>query len=68
MLFDHSVSGERRQAFLDPRSLLLLTGPACFEWRHSIPARKSDEVNGRRLLRNRRVSLTYRNVRVALED
>jgi alkylated DNA repair dioxygenase AlkB len=68
MQFDNLVSGERRQAFLEHRSLLVLTGPARFEWRHSIPARKSDEFEGRRLPRNRRVSLTYRNVTVAVDD
>lgn len=68
MVFDHPVSRERRQAFLEPRSLLVLTGPARFEWRHGIPPRKSDEFGGHRLPRNRRVSLTYRTVTVAIDD
>ena len=67
MQFDHPASAEQTHAFLEPRSLLVLTGPARFEWRHGIPARKTDWVEGRRLPRNRRVSLTYRNVTAVLE-
>ncbi len=47
---------------LDPRSLLVLSGAARFEWLHGIPARKSDPVSGVRKPRKRRVSLTYRTM------
>jgi alkylated DNA repair dioxygenase AlkB len=45
-----------------PGSLLVMTGPARFRWRHSIAARKSDEIDGVRVPRSRRVSLTFRTV------
>lgn len=51
---------------LPPRSLLLLRGEARYDWRHAIPARRSDPIDGRRRPRLRRVSLTFRTV--LLED
>lgn len=44
------------------RSLLVLTGSARYEWSHTIPARKSDVIDGRRVGRKRRISLTFRRV------
>lgn len=48
---------------LPPRSLLVLSGEARTQWKHAIPARKSDSVGGVRIPRTRRVSLTFRTVR-----
>ncbi len=62
MLLRERVSGEKRSIRLEPRSALLLTGPARFEWTHEIPARKSDPINGARVARSRRLSLTFRTV------
>lgn len=42
--------------------LLILSGPARYDWTHEIPARKSDVINGARQPRRRRVSLTFRAV------
>lgn len=50
---------------LPPRSLLVLRGPAREEWAHAIPPRRSDVVDGSRVLRERRISLTFRTVRLA---
>lgn len=51
---------------LEPRSLLLLTGAARYEWTHGIPARRSDIVDGLRRPRAGRVSLTFRSVTPAV--
>jgi len=48
--------------YLAPRSLLHMAGPARWNWTHAIPARKSDIVSGQRMFRDRRVSVTFRNV------
>ena len=53
---------ERQELYLKPRSLIVLSGEARYEWTHAIPARKSDVVNGFKIERDRRVSLTFRNV------
>lgn len=62
MIFANRASGERRSCMLHPNSLIVLSGPARFEWTHAIPARKTDSIGGQRVPRRRRVSLTYRTV------
>ena len=47
---------------LEPRSIVVLTGQARYEWMHSITARRYDEWEGIPLKRGRRVSLTFRKV------
>ena len=53
---------EKLELRLEPRSLLVLTGLARWEWYHSIPARKSDDVAGVRIPRETRGSITFRSV------
>jgi alkylated DNA repair dioxygenase AlkB len=48
--------------WLLPGSLCLMTGPARYEWRHAIAARKSDPAPAGRVPRSRRVSVTFRTV------
>ena len=47
---------------LPARSLVVLSGEARYDWRHAIPARKSDPGPHGRIPRARRVSLTFRTV------
>jgi alkylated DNA repair dioxygenase AlkB len=55
---------EKAPLFLARRSLVVLAGEARYDWRHAIPARKSDLHEGRSVARDRRLSLTFRNVLV----
>ena len=48
--------------WLEPRSLVVLSGEARSKWLHGIAARKWDEWDGHRYERQRRVSLTFRKV------
>ena len=48
--------------WLEPRSLVILSKDARFKWLHGIAARKSDEWEGQKHQRQRRVSLTFRKV------
>lgn len=52
------------ELWLPPRSLLVLAGEARLAWAHGIKKRKSDLVGGVRVPRGRRVSLTFRTVRL----
>jgi alkylated DNA repair dioxygenase AlkB len=52
--------GRTADVLLEPRSLLVLTGAARFDWTHAIPKRRNDGKYG--LVRARRVSLTFRTV------
>jgi alkylated DNA repair dioxygenase AlkB len=55
------VAGLRTESLLlECGSLLILAGAARYHWKHGIPARKSDRVNGCILRRSWRVSLTFR--------
>lgn len=60
--FSNPVTHEKKSIVLEDRSLVVLSGPARYEWQHAIPARKSDIINGIKTDRVRRVSLTFRNV------
>lgn len=53
---------EKHDLYLEPRSLITLSGAARYKWTHAIPARKSDMVNGFKIERERRISLTFRSV------
>jgi hypothetical protein len=48
--------------FLEQGSLLILADDARYKWRHAIPGRKNDRVDGQVIRRGRRVSLTFRTV------
>jgi alkylated DNA repair dioxygenase AlkB len=45
----------------EPRSLLLLTDVARYEWQHGIARRKSDRWEGELIPRQRRLSVTFRH-------
>jgi alkylated DNA repair dioxygenase AlkB len=62
MDFTHKSSRQRIPALLQSRSLIVMTGEARYDWLHGIAARHSDVVGGRRLPRDRRVSVTFRKV------
>ena len=47
---------------LPVRSAIVLKDESRFEWKHGISKRKSDFVNGKRIRRDRRISLTFRLV------
>lgn len=56
---------KRASVLLPRRSLVVLTGAARYAWWHSISDRATDVVDGRLVQRSRRVSLTFRRVRLA---
>jgi alkylated DNA repair dioxygenase AlkB len=45
---------------LQPRSAVVLEDDARWKYTHEIPSRKSDMINGERIKRGRRVSITFR--------
>jgi alkylated DNA repair dioxygenase AlkB len=62
MNFTHPRTPDPDRVHLSKRSLIVLSDAARYEWRHSIPARKSDIINGVRFPRGRRLSITFRIV------
>ncbi len=61
-LFEINDKNNFIDIFLEPRSLLVISGDARYKWKHGIAARKTDIVDGIKIPRKRRVSLTYRKV------
>lgn len=49
-----------KEVFLEPRSVVVLSGEVRWRWKHGIPARMVDTVEGRERRRERRLSLTFR--------
>lgn len=62
MTFEHLHSDAQSECYLNARSLLVIGGEARYDWKHGIPARKTDTINGFKITRARRVSLTFRSV------
>ena len=62
MEFRKTMSEDRlkKLVYLPPRSLLLMTGPARYEWEHMIHNRMTDTIQGQVLTRGTRLSLTLR--------
>lgn len=64
MVLKERGSDKKRSIVLEPRSAFFLSGPARYEWTHEIPARQSDLIGGQKLARSRRLSLTFRTVKL----
>jgi alkylated DNA repair protein alkB family protein 8 len=54
------TKGLRKQVFLPPRSLLLMSKEARYSWEHMIVSRMTDTIDGEVVRRGTRVSLTLR--------
>ena len=62
MDFTNKDKRKKIPVWLAPKSIVVLSNKARYEWLHGIAARKSDEWDGRKYKRRRRVSLTFRKV------
>lgn len=62
MNFSHLKSDTEIPLLLEPRSLVIMQGESRYDWKHGIPARKTDIYLGETIARARRVSVTFRTV------
>ncbi len=53
---------EKVEVYVKPNSLYIMSGDARYTWKHSMPSRKSDDVDEEKMERGRRISLTFRCV------
>jgi alkylated DNA repair dioxygenase AlkB len=60
MDFRHVATGRRERLLLLPRSLLVLSNEARYDWEHGIAPRKRDAWHGMPVVRGRRLSVTFR--------
>ena len=61
-VMEFSKDNQKVPILLEPRSVVVLSGDARYQWKHSIPQRKTDAINGLRVSRERRLSLTFRTM------
>jgi len=66
MVFREKGGDSKRSAILEPRSAMVLKDASRYGWTHEIPGRKSDIIDGSKVERTRRISLTFRKVIRAL--
>eukprot|EP01130_Rhizamoeba_saxonica_P009090 TRINITY_DN3691_c0_g1_i1.p1 TRINITY_DN3691_c0_g1~~TRINITY_DN3691_c0_g1_i1.p1 ORF type:complete len:484 (+),score=109.44 TRINITY_DN3691_c0_g1_i1:335-1786(+) len=64
LVMDLKKNGKTQSLLLEPRSLLVLTGDARYNWTHAINSRKSDLYKNRLIPRGLRISLTMRKMRM----
>jgi alkylated DNA repair dioxygenase AlkB len=60
MDFRHLKDRCRTSLLLEPRSLLILSDEARYDWQHGIARRKNDRWQGKLIRRSRRLSITFR--------
>jgi alkylated DNA repair dioxygenase AlkB len=61
--FIQPKAGLRVSVHVPARSLWVITGPARSEWQHGIATRLNDVIDGVRVRRGRRVSITFRTAK-----
>lgn len=62
MDFTHSQTQEQAEILLQAGSLLILKGAARYNWQHGIVACQRYHYKGQEFIRNRRISMTFREV------
>lgn len=63
MVFKHLDSTLTATVLLERRSVVLMTKQSRYRWLHSIQPKKTDEFNGEKWNRERRLSMTFRKVK-----
>lgn len=62
MDFTNPDTNQKISILLPKRSLFILKSDARYKWQHGINGRKTDKIDGQIIQRQRRISLTFRNV------
>lgn len=62
MDFKSLERGDSKPVLLNRRSAVVLSGDARYRWQHGIAQREVDQIDGREIVRGRRVSITFRKV------
>ncbi len=65
MNFEKELNSKNKvEIFVEPRTLLIMKGESRSNWYHGITQRKSDKFNNETIKRKRRISITYREIRM----
>ena len=64
-VFTHSKTKQKKELYVKPRTLMIMSGDARYVWKHEIKKRKTDDVmindSKTRIPRETRVSVTFRD-------
>lgn len=58
-----SKDKEEYDLYVEPRSLYIMSDESRYKWKHEMISRKSDVVDGEKIKRDRRISITFRFVK-----
>lgn len=61
-IIDFTKESETKSLYVEPRSLYIMSDEARYQWVHGMKSRKSDTVDGKKIKRGTRYSLTYRTI------
>jgi hypothetical protein len=53
---------DKHEYYMEPNTMYIMSKDARYKWTHEMPSRKSDKVDGTKIVRDRRISITFRNV------
>lgn len=67
MDFINKFDKRKKSVWLERRSIVVLKNEARYKWLHGIAARQSDKWDGHKYKRRRRISLTFRKVKVIID-
>lgn len=59
-MMEFKKGNDKKQLYLQPRSLICMTDDARYNWTHCIPNKKEDLIDGKIVVRTTRVSITFR--------
>ena len=62
MRFTNSINDEKHDIYVEPNSLYIMSGDARYIWTHEMIYAKYDNVDNKIIPRDRRISVTFRNV------
>lgn len=63
MIFKNTRNGEKTSFYLSPGSVLVMEDGARYDYTHEIPKVKTDTINGTKVKRGTRISITFRKIK-----
>jgi alkylated DNA repair dioxygenase AlkB len=61
MVFKNRSTSDTQDVYVEDGSLYIMSGPARWNWTHEIKGLKTDIIDGKRVKRNTRISITFRS-------
>ena len=61
MVFKNKSTSDTENVYVEDGSLYIMSGPARWDWTHEIKGLKTDLIDGKRVKRNTRISITFRS-------